>query len=72
VILITVFRQILSDHLQIFAELNGKFKLSFYRITEDRRGGDSFDQPPHEADVAEAIDSDLNGISGEMRAFRQA
>jgi len=55
-----------------FPELNGKFKLSFYRITEDRRGGNSFDQPPHEADVAEAIDSDLNGISGEMRAFRQA
>ncbi len=55
-----------------FPGIDGKFKLSFYRITEDRRGGNSFDQPPHEADVAEAIDSDLNGISGEMRAFRQA
>ena len=27
----------------------------FFHITEDRRGGDMFDRPPHEANIAEAI-----------------
>lgn len=52
-----------------FPDIDGKFKLSFYRITENRRGGNKFDLPPHEADIAEAIDSDLNGISGEWNHY---
>jgi outer membrane receptor for ferrienterochelin and colicins len=46
-----------------FSKIDGKLKLSFFRITEDRRGGNKFELPPHEADVAESIDSDLNGLS---------
>lgn len=57
------------NYFNYFPEINGKFKLSFFRITEDRRGGNSFDQPPHEADVAEAIDSDLNGLSGDWNHY---
>ncbi len=52
-----------------FPNVDGKFKLSFYRITEKRRGGNKFDLPPHKADIAEAVDTDLNGISGEWNHY---
>ena len=52
-----------------FPDLKSKLKLSFYRITEDRRGGNEFGLPPHESDIAESIDSDLNGFSGEWRHY---
>ncbi|NOR13759.1 MAG: TonB-dependent receptor, partial [Candidatus Aminicenantes bacterium] len=52
-----------------FSEINGKLKLSFFRITEDRRGGNKFDLPPHEADIAEAIDSDLNSLSADWNHY---
>jgi outer membrane receptor for ferrienterochelin and colicins len=38
-----------------FNALNGKLKLSFASIFEDRRGGNKFDLPEHFADIAESI-----------------
>jgi outer membrane receptor for ferrienterochelin and colicins len=32
-----------------------KVALDFFHIKEDRRGGDKFDYPPHEANIAEAV-----------------
>ena len=52
-----------------FPDMDGKLKLSFYRITENRRGGNKFDLPPHEADIAEAVDTNLNGVSGEWNHY---
>jgi outer membrane receptor for ferrienterochelin and colicins len=52
-----------------FPGIDGKLKLSFFRITESRRGGNKFDLPPHEADIAEAIDSNLNGLTGEWNHY---
>lgn len=38
-----------------FNSINGKLKLSFASIFEDRRGGNKFDLPEHMADIAESI-----------------
>lgn len=38
-----------------FNKINGKLKLSFNSIFEDRRGGNKFDQPEHYADIAESV-----------------
>ncbi|MBN1272360.1 MAG: TonB-dependent receptor [Candidatus Aminicenantes bacterium] len=46
-----------------FPGLNGKVKLGFFKIAEDRRGGDLFGLPPHEAHIAEWINSDLLNLS---------
>lgn len=46
-----------------FPDIKGKLKLGLIRITEDRRGGDLFDRPPHEANIAEWINSDLLDFS---------
>lgn len=46
-----------------FQKLRGKVKLGFFRIFEERRGGDLFDQPPHEANTAEWIKTDQLGLS---------
>jgi outer membrane receptor for ferrienterochelin and colicins len=46
-----------------FQKLRGKIKLGFFRIFEERRGGDLFDNPPHEADTAEWIKTDQMGFS---------
>ncbi len=35
--------------------IRSKLTGDFFHITEDRRGGDMFDRPPHEANIAEAI-----------------
>ncbi len=43
---------------RFFADGRAKLSLDLSFITEDRRGGDSLDRPPHEALVAEAINSD--------------
>ncbi len=48
-----------------FETLNGKIKLGFFRIFEERRGGDLFDQPPHEANTAEWIKTEQLGLSSE-------
>jgi outer membrane receptor for ferrienterochelin and colicins len=52
-----------------FESLSGKFKLGFFRIFEERRGGDLFDQPPHEANTAEWIKTDQLGLSSEWNHF---
>jgi outer membrane receptor for ferrienterochelin and colicins len=46
-----------------FENLSGKIKLGFFRIFEERRGGDLFDQPPHEANTAEWIKTDQLGLT---------
>jgi outer membrane receptor for ferrienterochelin and colicins len=46
-----------------FQRLRGEIKLGFFRIFEERRGGDLFDKPPHEADTAEWIKTDQMGFS---------
>jgi outer membrane receptor for ferrienterochelin and colicins len=53
------------NFFRYFPGLDGKLKLSFYRITEDRRGGNKFELPSHEADIAESIETDLNGLTAE-------
>jgi outer membrane receptor for ferrienterochelin and colicins len=47
-------------------QLGGRAKLTFdvTHIQEDRRGGDSLDRPPNEAEIAEWIDSRRFGVSG--------
>jgi outer membrane receptor for ferrienterochelin and colicins len=37
-------------------DYRNKITLDFFRINEERRGGDSFHLPKHEAEVAEAVD----------------
>ncbi len=48
-----------------FPKIKGNLKLGFFRIFEERRGGDLFDKPPHEANTAEWIKTDQIGISSE-------
>jgi outer membrane receptor for ferrienterochelin and colicins len=48
-----------------FERLSGKIKLGFFRIFEERRGGDLFDKPPHEAHTAEWIKTDQLGLTSE-------
>jgi outer membrane receptor for ferrienterochelin and colicins len=48
-----------------FSEIKGNLKLGFFRIFEERRGGDLFDKPPHEANTAEWIKTDQVGLSSE-------
>jgi len=46
-----------------FEKLRGKIKLGFFRIFEERRGGDLFDKPPHEANTTEWAKTDQLGFS---------
>lgn len=39
--------------------IRNKITLDFFNIKESRRGGDRFDYPAHEANIAEALDHDL-------------
>lgn len=39
----------------------GKITLEYHSIHEFRRGGNRFDLPPHEADIAEQIEHNING-----------
>ncbi len=48
-----------------FSKIKGNLKLGFFRIFEERRGGDLFDKPPHEANTAEWIKTDQIGLSSE-------
>jgi outer membrane receptor for ferrienterochelin and colicins len=52
-----------------FSNLDGNFKLGFFRIFEERRGGDLFERPPHEANTAEWIKTDQIGISSEWNHY---
>lgn len=46
-----------------FHKINGRQKLTFeyHHIHEYRRGGDSLDVPPHEANLAEQLEHQING-----------
>jgi len=44
-----------SDLSHYFHKLNGKLKITFNSIFEDRRGGNKFNLPEHMADIAESI-----------------
>ena len=44
-----------SNFSHYFNEINGKLKISFAVISEDRRGGNKFEKPEHFADIAESI-----------------
>ena len=48
-----------------FSSIQARLKLGLFRIFEERRGGNLFDKPPHEADTAEWIKTDQLGFSSE-------
>jgi len=48
-----------------FPKINGNLKLGFFRIFEERRGGDLFDKPPHEANTTEWIKTDQIGLTSD-------
>ncbi len=52
-----------------FTGINSAMKLSVFRIFEERRGGDLFDQPPHEANTAEWIKTDQLGFSTDWNHY---
>lgn len=52
-----------------FSGLNSNLKLSLFRIFEERRGGDLFDRPPHEANTAEWIKTDQIGVSTDWNHY---
>ena len=52
-----------------FTKLDGNLKLGFFRIFEERRGGDLFDLPPHEANTAEWAKTDQVGFSSEWNHY---
>ncbi len=52
-----------------FSGINGNLKLSLFRIFEERRGGDLFDKPPHEASTAEWIKTDQIGFSSDWNHY---
>ena len=52
-----------------FSGISGKLKLSLFRIFEERRGGDLFDRPPHEANTAEWIKTDQIGFSSDWNHY---
>ena len=54
---------------QSFPAIRGKLKLGFFRLSEDRRGGDLFELPPHQANIAEWIDSDLINFSSDWNHY---
>lgn len=52
-----------------FPGIDSNLKLGFFRIFEERRGGDLFDQPPHEANTAEWAKTDQIGFSSEWNHY---
>ena len=52
-----------------FPGIDGKLKLGIFRIFEERRGGDLFDRPPHEANTAEWIKTDQIGFSSDWNHY---
>lgn len=41
----------------------GKLSLDYFHINESRRGGNKFDLPLHEADIAESVDHQINSAA---------
>jgi outer membrane receptor for ferrienterochelin and colicins len=52
-----------------FTGIDGKLKMSQFRIFEERRGGDLFDKPPHEANTAEWIKTNQIGFSSDWNHY---
>jgi len=52
-----------------FPGLDGKIKLNLFRIFEERRGGDLFDKPPHEANTAEWAKTDQIGFNTDWNHY---
>jgi outer membrane receptor for ferrienterochelin and colicins len=52
-----------------FSGLDGKLKLNLFRIFEERRGGDLFGNPPHEANTAEWIKTNQLGFSSDWNHY---
>jgi outer membrane receptor for ferrienterochelin and colicins len=47
----------------------GKLAVDFFTINEDRRGGNRFDYPLHEADIAEAVTHKINTAAATYEHF---
>ena len=52
-----------------FTGVDGKLKLNLFRIFEERRGGDLFGNPPHEANTAEWIKTNQIGFSSDWNHY---
>ena len=52
-----------------FAGIDGKLKLNFFKIFEERRGGDLFGDPPHLANTAEWIKTNQLGFSSDWNHY---
>ncbi len=52
-----------------FSGINSNLRLSLFRIFEERRGGDLFDRPPHEANTAEWVKTDQIGVSTDWNHY---
>jgi outer membrane receptor for ferrienterochelin and colicins len=52
-----------------FSGINSNLKLGLFRIFEERRGGDLFDRPPHEANTAEWVKTDQIGVSTDWNHY---
>jgi outer membrane receptor for ferrienterochelin and colicins len=52
-----------------FSGINSDLKLSLFRIFEERRGGDLFDRPPHEANTAEWVKTKQIGFSSDWNHY---
>jgi len=52
-----------------FSKLDGNLKLGFFRIFEERRGGDLFALPPHETNTTEWAKTDQIGLSSEWNHY---
>jgi outer membrane receptor for ferrienterochelin and colicins len=52
-----------------FTGVDGKLKLNLFRIFEERRGGDLFGNPPHEANTAEWIKTNQIGYSSDWNHY---
>jgi outer membrane receptor for ferrienterochelin and colicins len=52
-----------------FSGINSKLKLSLFRIFEERRGGDFFEKPPHEANTAEWIKTNQIGFNSDWNHY---
>ncbi|MEG1521507.1 MAG: TonB-dependent receptor [Bacteroidales bacterium] len=53
--------QTLGFRSYLKTSLYTKLTFEYHHLNEFRRGGDKMDRPPHEADIAEQIESDING-----------
>jgi outer membrane receptor for ferrienterochelin and colicins len=58
-----------ANFFNYFPKIKGNLKLGFSRIFEERRGGDLFDKPPHEANTAESAKTDDIGFDSKWNHY---